>query len=129
MTDEKEKNDIETGTSTEFESDAQSAADDAVSKAKAYLNKEDEEGLSAQQLRILQREEEENRRVQKAIEGTKSNPAWFVPLICFFLVVGLIWIVTYYLTSKYPIPTIGNWNLTVGFGIMFVGFVLCLWWR
>jgi hypothetical protein len=47
-----------------------------------------------------------------------------------FLISGLIWVVVYYLTqSKYPIPSIGNWNLIAGFGVLLVGFGMSTKWR
>ncbi|MDU6641409.1 MAG: cell division protein CrgA, partial [Alloscardovia omnicolens] len=69
--------------------------------------------------------------VEKAVEGTKSNPSWFVPLFSFFLVLGLIWVIVYYITPNngYPIPGIGYWNLAIGFAIMMVGFVLMMSWH
>jgi hypothetical protein len=60
----------------------------------------------------------------------KPNPRWFVPVMVGFLVLGLLWIVVYYLSElKYPIPNIGYWNLGIGFGIMLVGFGMTTRWR
>ncbi|KWZ75803.1 cell division protein CrgA [Alloscardovia omnicolens] len=89
------------------------------------------ETLSPRVQAAVKRTEEETRRVEKAVEGTKSNPSWFVPLFSFFLVLGLIWVIVYYITPNngYPIPGIGYWNLAIGFAIMMVGFVLMMSWH
>jgi hypothetical protein len=60
----------------------------------------------------------------------KPNPQWFAPLMVFFLLAGLVWVVVYYLTTGgYPIPGIGNWNLTAGFGVLLFGFGMLTKWR
>ena len=60
----------------------------------------------------------------------KPNGRLFVPIMVGLLLLGLAWIVTYYITSaKYPIPDIGNWNLMAGFGILLVGFGMTTRWR
>jgi hypothetical protein len=46
------------------------------------------------------------------------------------LVIGLAWIVTYYLSqTKYPVPGWDTWNLVAGFGILLVGFGMTTRWR
>lgn len=62
--------------------------------------------------------------------GPKQNGPLFLPIMLGLLVLGLAWIVTYYLSSaKYPIPALDNWNLVVGFGIIIAGFVMATRWR
>ena len=45
--------------------------------------------------------------------------------------VGLLWVVTYYISgaNQYPIPALGRWNLGVGFGLMLSGFLMTTRWR
>jgi len=58
------------------------------------------------------------------------NPVWFKPVMFGFMLVGLVWILVYYVSqSSWPIPTIGPWNIMVGFGIMFIGFLMTTRWR
>jgi len=60
----------------------------------------------------------------------KPNGRLFVPIMVGLLVLGLAWIVAYYITrGDYPIPDIGNWNLLAGFGILLVGFGMTTRWR
>jgi hypothetical protein len=59
-----------------------------------------------------------------------SNGRFFVPIMVGLLVIGLAWIVVYYITqTQYPIPNIGNWNLVIGFAILLSGFVMTTKWR
>lgn len=58
------------------------------------------------------------------------SPPWYVPVMVALMVVGLIWIVTFYITQQqYPVPGIGLWNLGIGFGIAMVGFLMTTRWR
>ena len=66
-----------------------------------------------------------------AQKNTAPNPPWFVPLMLGLMVVGLLWVVTYYISgvNQYPIPALGRWNLGVGFGLMLSGFLMTTRWR
>lgn len=107
----------------------------SMDKVEAVLNQEiDTKHLSPQMRRIVQRQEENSKRVEETIKGTRSNPRWFVPLFITLMLLGLIWVVVYYLAiimghTSFPIPHIGQWNLLVGFGILLVGFFMTMWWR
>lgn len=58
------------------------------------------------------------------------NPVWFKPIMFGFMLLGLVWIIVFYLSnSTYPVPGIGAWNIAIGFGIMFVGFLMTTRWR
>jgi cobalamin biosynthesis Mg chelatase CobN len=66
---------------------------------------------------------------RSANEITAPNPSWWVPVMCAFLIVGLLYlVVTYMMGGQYPLP-IGNWNLVVGFAIAMVGGAMALRWR
>jgi hypothetical protein len=61
-----------------------------------------------------------------------GNPSWFVPVVLGLMVVGLAWVVVFYLTSgksDLPIPAIGRWNLAIGFGLMISGFGMLTRWK
>lgn len=58
------------------------------------------------------------------------NPAWFVPIMLGFILVGLLWIIVFYISrSTLPIASIGEWNLAVGFGIALIGFLMTTRWK
>ncbi len=59
------------------------------------------------------------------------NPVWFKPIMLGLMIIGLVWVIVFYLSgsNQLPIPGIGPWNLVVGFGIAFVGFLMTTRWR
>ncbi len=80
---------------------------------------------------------EKQRRQKRAASASSSdsdernpNPVWFKPLMFGFLIVGFLWIIVFYLTSgAFPIAELGSWNILVGFGIAFIGFIMTTNWR
>jgi hypothetical protein len=62
--------------------------------------------------------------------GPQQNGRFFLPIMLGLFILGLAWIVVYYLSrGAYPIPGLDNWNLVVGFGIVIAGFVMTTRWR
>ena len=61
----------------------------------------------------------------------KVSAPWVGPAIVVCLVVGLAWIVVYYLTqgSIPGVSALGAWNLVIGFAFIIVGVVLSTRWR
>lgn len=58
------------------------------------------------------------------------NPVWFKPVMFGFMLVGLAWIIVFYLTtSSLPIPGIGAGNIAIGFGLIIIGFFMTTRWR
>jgi hypothetical protein len=59
-----------------------------------------------------------------------SSPRWLVPVMVAAMVLGLLWVVVYYVTqTDYPIGSLGNWNMAIGFGLIAIGFVLATRWK
>ncbi len=59
-----------------------------------------------------------------------ESPKWLVTVMMANFLIGLLWIVIFYISSTaYPIPGIGAWNMVVGFGFVGVGFTLATRWR
>ena len=62
--------------------------------------------------------------------GSTPYPVWFLPIMIGLMLVGLVWVLVFYLSnSQFPVPGIGAWNLVIGFGIAFVGFLMTTRWR
>jgi Uncharacterised protein family (UPF0233). len=62
--------------------------------------------------------------------GATPNPVWFKPIMLGLMILGLVWVIVFYLSgSVWPIPGIGGWNLVIGFGIAFIGFLMTTRWR
>jgi len=67
---------------------------------------------------------------QRRPKTTMANPPWFVPVMLGLMLLGLLWVVTFYVTATaYPIPNLGNWNLVIGFSLMISGFLMTTRWR
>lgn len=57
-------------------------------------------------------------------------PTWYKAVMFGLMIVGLVWIIVYYLSSGlYPIAAIGGWNIMVGFGIAIAGFIMTTKWE
>ncbi len=60
----------------------------------------------------------------------KVSPRWLVPTMLATLLIGLVWIVVFYVSQQsWPIGAIGAWNLVVGFAFLVTGVVLSTRWR
>jgi len=76
----------------------------------------------------------------KVAKEDLPNPVWFKPLMLGFMLLGLVWILTYYISSTalpfgtvwdtiYKPLNLGNWNLVIGFGWIMVGFAMTTRWK
>lgn len=58
------------------------------------------------------------------------NPVWFKPIMFGLMLVGLAWIIVFYVSGTLlPIEQLGDGNILVGFGILFLGFLMTTRWR
>lgn len=58
-----------------------------------------------------------------------ANPVWLVPTIVSLFILGVLWVIVYYVSgAKYPLD-IGNLNILVGFGFLIVGFIFTTRWK
>jgi len=47
-----------------------------------------------------------------------------------FMLLGLVWIIVFYISqATLPVAELGQWNILVGFGIAFIGFLMTTRWR
>ena len=69
----------------------------------------------------------ERRRAQKL---EKPNPTWWAPVFVTLLVLGLLWIVVFYVTQgRFPVQSFGYWNLVSGFALLISGFAMTMRWK
>ncbi|GAB2464602.1 cell division protein CrgA [Xylanimonas ulmi] len=74
-------------------------------------------------------------RAAKAAQAAKAgNPVWLVPVMLSLMILGLVWLVVFYITSSragggFPIPPLHQWNLLIGFALIISGFVLTTRWK
>jgi hypothetical protein len=60
----------------------------------------------------------------------KPLPGWYKPVMFGLMILGLLWIMTYYISQGLlPIVMAGGWNIVAGFGIAMVGFFMTTRWR
>ena len=65
-----------------------------------------------------------------AAEADKPNPVWFKPVMFGLMIIGLLWIITFYITQgAYPVQAWASWNIVAGFGIAIIGFLMTTRWR
>lgn len=61
------------------------------------------------------------------------SPSWYPITMVVVLVLGLAYLVVYYLTnsgSGVPVmQDLGAWNFAVGFGVMMLGLIMAVRWR
>lgn len=63
--------------------------------------------------------------------GPGTSGRWVAPTMVALLIVGLAWVVLYYVASS-SIPLIadlGAWNVLIGFGFMFAGLMVATRWK
>ena len=56
---------------------------------------------------------------------------WFKPVMFGFMLLGLAWIIVFYVSgsSCTRSRSLQTWNLAIGFGIAFIGFLMTTRWR
>ncbi len=58
------------------------------------------------------------------------NPVWFKPIMFGLMLLGLAWIIVFYVSgTTLPIEQLGDGNILIGFGILFLGFLMTTRWR
>ena len=59
------------------------------------------------------------------------SPRWYAPLMVALMLLGLLWIVVYYVAGdRIPFMVdLGAWNFAVGFGAMVAGLIMSMRWR
>jgi hypothetical protein len=77
------------------------------------------------------RKDESNPPSREEKKGTGASGRWVAPTMVVLLVLGLVWIVVYYLAgSEIPVMRdIGGWNLVIGMGLITGGFLTATQWK
>lgn len=58
------------------------------------------------------------------------NPQWWVPVFVTLLLLGLVWIVVFYVTQgAWPVAKFGYGNIVAGFALLLAGFGMAMRWR
>jgi hypothetical protein len=63
-------------------------------------------------------------------QAYKPNPVWFKPVMFGLMIIGLLWIITFYISEgQLPVQAWQSWNILAGFGIAIAGFLMTTRWR
>lgn len=88
---------------------------------------------SKKRRKVVDREATKARTSSKKVEKVdQHSPRWYAPLMVTLAIIGLIIVVTAYVTNGgYPFPFFsnGNYNLFIGIGLMLVGFLMTMGWK
>jgi hypothetical protein len=75
-------------------------------------------------------------KAPKVDTSNLPNPVWFKPVMFGFMLVGLAWIIVFYISGAqlplggaFPDVNIGSWNIAIGFGLLMVGFGMSTRWK
>ena len=69
-------------------------------------------------------------RPTQATTTKKPSPVWVPALAVSLIVVGIAWLVTFYLSQgQYPVYSWRYWNLAIGFGAMVAALGVLSKWR
>lgn len=68
---------------------------------------------------------------QEEKRSTGASGQWVAPTMVTLLLVGLVWIVVYYIAgSEIPVMSdLGGWNLVIGMGLITGGFLTATQWK
>lgn len=58
-----------------------------------------------------------------------GNPSWWVPVMCALMVLGVLWVATFYISQGVLPVQIGYWNLVIGMGLIMTGFLMTTRWK
>ncbi len=65
-----------------------------------------------------------------AASEPKPNPVWYKPVMFGLMIIGLLWIIVYYISEgTMPVRPWEGLNIVAGFGIAIVGFLMTTRWR
>ena len=63
-------------------------------------------------------------------DDEESTPRWYVATMVGLLIVGLLWLVVWYVTSgAWPISAAGGWNVMIGFSVIMIGMFMSMKWK
>jgi hypothetical protein len=70
-------------------------------------------------------------RAAQARAAAQPSPRWYAWLMIGLMLIGLLWIVVYYVAGdRIPLMvSLGAWNFAIGFGAMVAGLIMSMRWR
>ena len=73
-------------------------------------------------------------RAEKKRTSLSDRRGWVVPTFLTLLIVGVLWMVVWYITTSTGVAVpgmteLGNWNLLIGMGLMAASFGVATLWK
>jgi hypothetical protein len=70
-------------------------------------------------------------RTPAAVRIGRPSPPWYAPTMVGLMLIGLVWIVVYYVAGDKIgfMVSLSAWNFAIGFGAMVIGLVMSMRWR
>ena len=64
-------------------------------------------------------------------KSSAVSARWVVPTMVTLLLIGLTWVVLYYVAASTIgfVSALGAWNIAIGFGFMFAGLMVATRWK
>ena len=64
-------------------------------------------------------------------KAAQPSPRWWAPVMVTLMLLGLLWIVVYYVAGdQIPVMvSLSAWNFAIGFGAMVAGLIMSMRWR
>ena len=77
---------------------------------------------------------DQERETRAASKRLAPGASWVAPTFVTLLLVGVLWMVVWYITSvtgiRVPLMTdLGNWNMGIGMGLMAASFAVATQWK
>jgi cobalamin biosynthesis Mg chelatase CobN len=113
---------------TEDKAESRTKAKDPK-KAKDPISEETREKAKDATATRRSADAERRRPARAQAPANAPSPAWLAPTAVVLLIVGLLYLVVYYLSQGLlPLP-VDRWNLLIGFGIMGIGGISLMFWK
>jgi hypothetical protein len=112
--------------------DAKDTTDQAVTSARKTTRSAAERSGDPRKRATAQSEVDaaEARARHKVKAQRVGNPGWFTPVMLGLMLIGLVWVVTFYISQEqYPVESWGRWNLGAGFAFILAGFAMTTRWK
>lgn len=86
---------------------------------------------AAEKLRLRRHENEVKVRSDKIRLTSPGGRNWVPPTFITVGLLGVAWLITYYIASPYIgfMITLGGWNVLIGMGLMAAAFVIATLWK
>ena len=86
---------------------------------------------AAQKKQMKRHQEVVEKRVEKKKPTSITRRRWVPPTFITVGLLGVAWLVTYYIAGSYipQMAALGNWNMLIGMGMLAAAFIIATLWE